>query len=177
MNAERMRLFFALWPDPGVRARLDAATARLHAVRGGGRTRAETIHLTLVFIGEIGGERLADVLTAAAAVAVPRFEVQFDRTDCWRHNRVAHLGTSDAPPALRELVRQLEARLTEAGIPFDRRAYVPHITLLRRADCSPEMENPALAPIRWPARDFILVRSSLRSGGALYEQMGCWPLL
>jgi 2'-5' RNA ligase len=82
-----------------------------------------------------------------------------------------------SPPALLELVGQLELRLTAAGIAFDRRPYVPHITLLRKADCNPGIENPALAPIRWPARDFVLVRSSLRSGGALYEQMGRWPLL
>jgi RNA 2',3'-cyclic 3'-phosphodiesterase len=177
MSTERMRVFFALWPEAAVRAKLDAAAGKLHAVRGGRRTRAETIHLTLVFIGEIGVERLPEIFAAAAGVAVPRFEVSFDQVDCWRHNHIAHLGAGEAPPALRELVRQLEGRLGAAGIPFDRRAYVPHITLLRRADCNPQMENPALAPIRWPARDFILVRSSLRSGGALYEQMGRWPLL
>jgi 2'-5' RNA ligase len=177
MNTERMRVFFALWPDAEVRQRLDAAAGKLHALRGGRRTRAETIHLTLVFIGEIAVERLPDVFTAAAEVAVPKFEVVFDQTDCWRHNRIAHLGAGVAPSALQELVRQLEARLQGADIPFDRRPYVPHVTLLRKADCSPQMENPALAPMPWPARDFILVRSSLRSGGARYEQIGRWPLL
>jgi 2'-5' RNA ligase len=108
---------------------------------------------------------------------VPKFELLFDHTDCWRHNHVAHLGASQSPPALLQLVGQLEAGLDAAGIPFDRRPYVPHITLLRKADCNPKIENPAVAPIRWLARDFVLVRSSLRSGGALYEQMGRWPLL
>jgi 2'-5' RNA ligase len=177
MNTERMRVFFALWPDAEGRSKLDAVAGKLHAVRAGRRTRPETIHLTLVFIGEIAVERLPDVLAAAAGVSVAKFEVVFDQIDCWRHNRIAHLGAGVSPPALLELVRQLEQRLSDAGIPFDRRRYVPHITLLRKADCSPQMENPALEPIRWPARDFILVRSSLRSGGALYEQMGCWPLL
>ena len=70
-----------------------------------------------------------------------------------------------------------ETRLNAADIPFDQRKYVPHITLLRKADCSAQMTNPASVPIRWPARDFVLVNSSLRSGGALYEQLGRWPLL
>lgn len=177
MTVERMRVFFALWPDAPVKAALDAAAGKLHELRGGRRTSPDTLHLTLVFIGEIDANRLPELLAAAEDIAVPGFEVLFDRTDCWRHNQIAHLGTSRMPPALLELVKQLESRLTASAIPFDRRPYVPHITLLRKADCNLKMANPALEPVRWPARDFVLVSSSLRSGGALYEQLGRWPLL
>lgn len=177
MNAERMRVFFALWPEAPVNAALDAAAGKLHELRCGRRTRPDTLHLTLVFIGDIDANWLPELIAAAEDIAVPRFEVLFDRTDCWRHNQIAHLGVSRMPPALLELVKQLESRLTASAIPFDRRPYVPHITLLRKADCNPKMANPALEPIRWPARDFVLVSSSLRSGGALYEQLGRWPLL
>lgn len=177
VNAQRLRVFFALWPDGAIRAELDAAAGKLHALRGGRRTRPETIHLTLVFIGEIKQARLPEVLAAAEGVVAPGIELLFDRTHCWRHNKIAHLAASQPPAALLELVRQLETRLEAAGIPFDRRPYAPHITLLRKADCSAQMTNPALAPIRWLARDFMLVCSSLRSGGALYQQLGRWPLL
>lgn len=177
MNGQRLRVFFALWPDSATSADLDAAAGKLHALRGGRRTRPETIHLTLVFIGEIEQARLPEVLAAAEGAAVPGFELVLDQTHCWRHNKIAHLGASLPPAALLELVRQLETRLDAIGIRFDRRPYAPHITLLRKADCSAQMTNPALAPIRWLARDFMLVRSSLRSGGALYQQLGRWPLL
>lgn len=177
MIVERMRVFFALWPDAPVKAALNAAAGKLHELRGGRRTRPDTLHLTLVFIGGIDANRLPELLAAAEDIAVPRFEVLFDRTDCWRHNQIAHLGASRMPPALPELVTQLESRLAASAIPFDRRPYVPHVTLLRKADCNPKMENPAQEPIRWPAWDFVLVSSSLRSGGALYEQLGRWPLL
>jgi len=177
MNAGRMRVFFALWPDAPVRTALDAAAGKLHKLRGGHRTRSDTLHLTLVFIGGIDANRLPELLAAAEDIAAPGFEALFDRTDCWRHNQIAHLGVSQTPPALLELVTQLESRLAASNIPFDRRPYVPHITLLRKADCSIQITNPALEPIRWPARDFVLVSSSLRSGGALYEQLGRWPLL
>lgn len=177
MKSESARIFFALWPDARVRGELDAAAVALHALRGGRRARADSIHLTLVFIGEIAAARLPEVLAAAAEVAARKFEILFDHAGCWRHNRVAHLGASLPPPELLDLVRQLETRLNAADIPFDQRKYVPHITLLRKADCSAQMTNPASVPIRWPARDFVLVNSSLRSGGALYEQLGRWPLL
>ena len=177
MNLEPMRVFFSIWPDAAVRDELDAAAGKLHELWGGRRTRADTLHLTLVFVGEIAVNRLPNLLAAAAGVSAPKFEILFDRSYCWQHNHIAHLGASQLPPALLELVRQLETRLDVAGISFDRRPYVPHITLLRKADCLAQIENPALAPIRWPARDLVLVRSSLRSGGALYEQIGLWPLL
>jgi 2'-5' RNA ligase len=177
MNARHLRVLFALWPDAAVRASLAAASRNLHERRGGRRTRQDTLHLTLVFIGEIAVDRLPELFAAAEGVAVPKFEVLFDRHDCWWHNHIAHLGASQSPPELLNLVGQLESRLAAADIPFDRRQYVPHITLLRKADCSPQIENPALAPISWPARDFVLVSSSSRSGGAHYEQLGCWPLL
>ncbi len=172
-----MRLFFALWPELSVRHALDTAAAEMHALCGGRRTRADTLHLTLVFIGDLAASRLPLVLAAAGEVAARKFEMCFDRPGCWRHNRIAHLGCNSVPPGLRDLVGVLETRLDAAGIAFDRRAYVPHITLVRKADCALQMTNPAPAPIRWPARDFVLVSSSLRSGGALYEQLGRWPLL
>ncbi len=177
MNTPRMRVFFALWPDAAVRTSLDAVAGKLHERLGGRRTRPDTLHLTLAFIGEMDSTRLPELMAAAEGVTVPRFEMRFDRCDCWRHNHVAHLAASQSPPDLLKLVVQLETRLSGAGIPFDRRPYVPHVTLLRQADCNAEMTNPAPAPIRWPTRDFVLVRSSLRSGGALYEQLGRWPLL
>lgn len=177
MNTRRLRLFFALWPEPPVRDALDAVAAELHVLRGGLRTRADTLHLTLVFIGDLAAPRLPEVLAAAGEVDARKFEICLDRPGCWRHNRIAHLGCDIVPPELPDLVGALETRLAAAAIPFDRRVYVPHVTLLRKADCAPQMTNPASAPIRWPARDFVLVTSSLRSGGAFYEQLGRWPLL
>lgn len=177
MNAESIRLFFALWPDAAVRDRLNAASGKLHERRGGRRTRPETLHLTLVFIGEIALQRLPEVFAAAEGVTVEKFELLFDHADCWRHNHIAHLGVGYTPPALLELVGQLESRLAASEIPFDRRPYVPHITLLRKADCAALIEKPVLQPIRWPARDFVLVSSRSRAWETRYEQRGRWPLL
>lgn len=173
--SDKLRVFFALWPEPPLRARLSALAGQLHKTLGGRRTHADTVHLTLVFIGELEAARLPDLLALAAAVRVPAFEIGFDRVDCWRRNHIAHLGASQVPDALLDLVRQLEAGLDRTGVGFDRRAYVPHVTLLRKADCG--KENPASEPLRWPARDFVLVTSSLRPEGAHYVELGRWPLL
>jgi 2'-5' RNA ligase len=177
----KSRVFFALWPDPAARARLHAESLGLHQQLGGRVTHPDTLHLTLVFIGDVENDRVDDLRVAASRVKAGAFELCFDKVECWSHNHIAHLAVSKAPDDLFELVRQLTGHLRDTGIPFDARRYTPHLTLLRKADCnrwtSSRNENPAQGPICWLARDFVLVKSSLRPGGARYEQLGCWPLL
>ena len=185
----KSRVFFALWPEPDVRASLYRETQYLHRLLGGKPTHPDTLHLTLVFIGDLDNSRLQRLAEAAERVKGTSFEMTFDRVACWRHNNIAHLGFIRPPETLFELVEQLSSNLKAAEISFDVRPYKPHITLIRKADCgmlslrdnagsgdSPN-ENPAMEPICWCARDFVLVRSSLRPGGARYEQLGRWPLL
>ncbi len=173
--SDKLRVFFALWPAPPLRAQLSALAGRLHETLGGRRMRADTLHLTLVFIGDVEVVRLPELLELASKVRTPVCDIDFDRVACWRRNHIAHLGASQVPDALMELVRQLEAGLDQAGVVFDRRPYVPHVTLLRNADCT--KENPASEPILWSTRDFVLVTSSLRSEGAHYQELSRWPLL
>lgn len=177
-TAGQSRVFFALWPTPELRARVHRETQRLHGLLDGRPTHPDSLHLTLVFVGGVDNRLLPALAEAASQVRCAPFEMRFDRVDCWRHNRIAHLGATQPPPALFDLVERLSSHLKAAGIGFDERAYTPHITLIRKADCSrmERNEKPALEPIRWLARDFVLVRSSLRPDGARYEQLGRWPL-
>jgi 2'-5' RNA ligase len=179
-GSDRSRVFFALWPEADVRKRLHALSGSLHDRLGGRRTHPDTLHLTLIFVGEGDDALLTPMREAASRVVVPPFEMVFDRLDCWRHNRIAHVGLTKTPAALDSLVDSLGAALRKVGIPFDARPFKAHVTLLRKADCMKfggQNENPALEPIRWSARDFVLVRSSLRPEGARYERLAGWPLL
>lgn len=181
------RVFFALWPDDGLRKSLVKASGRLHALHGGRRMRPESLHLTLVFVGQVEAWRIPDLVAMARDLRAKRFTIHFDKAECWRHNHIGCLGAGETPENLQTLVQSLEEGLSALEIPFDRRAYRPHITLLRNADCRREMaaaagkgepgNNPAPEAVTWAARDFVLVRSSLRPEGALYEELGRWPLL
>ncbi len=183
-QAATARVFFALWPDDEVRATLVTASAALRIRHGGRPTRPDSVHLTLVFVGTVEEGRLPELKAMAEALRVEHFDTDYDLVECWRHNHIGCLGASQPPEPLFALVKGLETGLKALGIPFDRRPYKPHVTLLRKADCHKQAdsgeggkENPALGPIRWPARDFMLVKSSLRPDGALYEELGRWPLL
>lgn len=172
---DQARVFFALWPDGRVRGELDQVAGRLHRLRGGRRTRAETIHLTLLFVGNVPRTILPVLQASAADIRLPAFELVFDQVHCWRHNRIAFLTTSQTPPTLLDLVTGLECRLDRLGIPFDRRPYVPHVTLVRHADCRPD--GPSIQPIGWPVREFVLVESTLEAQGPWYQVLNRYPLM
>lgn len=169
------RLFFAIWPDINTRKLLDQVGRQLHAACGGRRTRRETIHITLVFLGEVPLERIDVLRTLAGQVAACSFELVLTKLDWWKHNRVAWAAPDATPEAMAELVRGLESKLTGQAFKIDTRPYSPHVTLLRKANCH---ESVTLdVPIRWQVTDFVLVQSVPDASGAAYEVIGRWPLV
>jgi 2'-5' RNA ligase len=182
-NTPALRVFFALWPDAEVAARLHAIARQQHKHLGGRVSRLDTLHATLVFIGIAAPDRLPDLLAAAEDLDAPAFQLQLDQAGCWRHNHIAYLGAKQVPTALLNLQCTLAERVRAAGFTIDTRTYLPHVTLLRKAVCGEklvgdaEKENPALEPVIWPVRDFVLVKSSMDANGSRYEQIGRWPLL
>ncbi len=173
-DAEKtLRLFFALWPDVDTRAALDRTGKWLHQHWEGRRTRPETLHLTLVFLGTVDASRLDELRELAAQVRAEKFALNLDQAGCWRHNRVGWLGAGETPPALARLVADLESRLESSLFRFDKRAFVPHITLLRKARCA---EPPACRQVDWPVERFVLVESRSTESGVQYQTVGEWPL-
>jgi 2'-5' RNA ligase len=164
------RLFLALWPDNATRNALERAGEALHRHWGGRRMRADTLHLTLAFLGETPMQTCAVLLPHLAAVRAAPFELRLDRAGCWPHNRIGWLGAAQTPAALIELAADLRGALAAASTTFDRRPFVPHVTLLRQTAGG---QPPACAPVRWPVHDFSLV---LSRPGARYEILQRWPL-
>jgi len=181
-DAPTLRVFFALWPNADIAARLHAIAQQQHTQLSGRVSRLDTLHATLVFIGNVAPERLPDLLAAAEVVEAPAFQLVLDQAGCWRHNHIAYLGAKQVPTALQRLQLALAERVRAAGFTIETRAYFPHVTLLRKAACGemifadPETENPALNPVIWPVRDFVLVKSSMGANGSRYEPIGRWPL-
>ena len=167
------RLFFALWPDDATRDALNRSGKWLHQHWRGRRMRADTLHITLAFLGSTPVEQLDALVACADSVATDAFELILDQAGYWRHNRIGWLGANQTPPKYIELVGALNAALQAAGFAIDARPHVPHVTLLRK---SPGGEVPACAPVRWPVGDFVLVKSSTESDGAHYEVIRRWLL-
>ncbi len=170
---DTLRLFFALWPDDATRDALNRTGKWLHQHWGGRRMRADTLHITLAFLGSTPAEQLGRLATCADAVKTKAFELILDQAGYWRHNRIGWLGASETPPQHSDLVGALNTALQDAGFPVDARPHVPHVTLLRK---SLGGEVPECMPVHWPINDFVLVKSVTESNGAHYEVIWRWPL-
>ncbi|MEK6707504.1 MAG: RNA 2',3'-cyclic phosphodiesterase [Pseudomonadota bacterium] len=186
VREETARVFFAIWPDAAAQRRLAELAERLETVCDGRKVRAENIHLTLVFLGEVSVDRLDALCQAANEVqgaGVRAFDFAVEEIRYWKHNRIAYAGTVKVSQELLDLVSALQSALSAAGFSFDRQAYVPHITLARKAKCpAPSIEFrtglPELAqPVVWPVREWVLVKSGQANGRSGYTPIGRWPLV
>ena len=170
-----MRLFFALWPPQLVAEKLAAQASMLARRYGGKATRQETIHLTLAFLGETDGARLADVIRAAQSVHAKSFELSIDRLGYWRHNHLLWAGCHSVAEELSVLAESLRKSLRAASLTFDdSHGFVPHLTLVRKvrdtAMPSDVRRNlPAFGPLSWPCGAFVLVHSEQSPVGPTYR--------
>ena len=165
------RLFFALWPDAETGAALADLAQRLAQGSGGRPVPVAKIHMTLAFLGEIALERIPAALEAAA-IRARGFEGVLDQVGSFRRAGVAWAGMAEPPRELLGLERKLASRLREAGFALEEREFNPHVTLARRTGRA--IPRAAIAPIRWHADAFTLVRAE--TGTGRYSIVESWPL-
>ena len=166
-------MFFALWPEPEVQAGLVQHGRELQRRVGGKLTRQESIHLTLAFLGDVDRDRMEHVLSVGARADFQPFAFAVDSAGCWGHNGVAWLGPRHTPAPLLSLVDSLRNALLASGFRVEHRPYAAHITVVRKARCTPIDLN--FAPLEWRVKDFVLVRSDLNAEGSRYSVIGRWP--
>ena len=130
----------------------------------------QNLHLTLEFLGEIteGQARKAeDIMDSLSFTPVP---FTLDRTGCFERQdgSLVWAGSSRAPE-LCALQRRLHKALEEEGFKLDRRRFMPHITLLRKAVAPP---LPRIAtPVPGKVIRLVLFESRLRREGAEYIEL------
>ncbi len=177
-----MRLFVALEIPAEVRQALSGAMARLQDTARGARwVRAEGIHITLKFIGEMADERAGAIgdslrdVRVDAPVDARIHGLGFFPNE--RHPRVLWAGVS-ASPNLVELAEAVAARLEKLGIAGEGREFKPHLTLARfkNEDGLPRLreELGKLEPFEFGAlssNEFHLFRSELLPRGARYTRL------
>ncbi len=179
-----LRLFVALRPPPAIRQLLLAATGGVSHARW---QDDEQLHCTLRFIGEVDRPQAEDIAATLASLHAPAPLVRIAGV-----GRFAHKGRTDtlwaglAPhDTLHHLARKVEAACTRAGLPPERRAYLPHITLARlprSAGMAPEIDgwlggHAGLTSPVFTCSHIVLYQSHLGHGGAAYEPVARWPLV
>lgn len=178
-SGRTIRVFFAIWPSNTVKRQLYSLSDKLEVICSRQRVRAESIHLTLVFLGEMRASELDAICLAANNVKVPAFTFIVDGTRYWKSNRVVYAATSEVPPELSDLVESLKANLAANRFAFDHRDFTPHITLVRKVKpyVLPKSLSSFERPIIWPVREWMLVKSEQASDRSVYTPIKRWALV
>lgn len=159
-----MRLFVAIrLSDKVVDALVRAQNDMYDRGVRGSFTPPENMHLTLAFIGEY-----PDVEPALEALpAFEPFPLTLEGLGCFGDLWWAGLRPS---PPLEAVVRRLRRALAEGDIPFDRKRFSPHITLIRRATGA--MPGIALEAASMTVEAVSLMRSDRGRNGMIYTEVG-----
>jgi len=171
------RLFFALWPSAAECAALSAWHPALQKQCGGRVMRTDTLHSTLVFLGDVEQGRLDVLRLVAQGLNCRGFVLELTTAHYWGHNHIVYAAPDMIPPQLVELVRELESRLRKHHFHIEDRPYKPHVTLLRNAQWSDAPLSP-MPTVTWKFNDFVLVQSRRdEEGAAYYEVLARFPML
>ena len=161
-----MRLFLAInFPRPMKDALLDIQNELYDRSVRGSFTSEENLHLTLAFIGEYPDPQ--PVLDALSGVTFTPFSLTLEGLGSF--GSLWWAGFRDSPP-LTAVVRRIRRALADHDIPFDRKRFSPHVTLLRKA--AGELPGLAVQPVAMTAETISLMRSDRGKRGMIYTEVG-----
>ena len=177
MSEPVRRLFFALWPDQALNARLAEVTrpARRELGEAGARLVATAnVHITLAFLGNLAEDQYQCVTSAAGRVHARSFDLLLDQWGFFRRAQVGYLAPSRIPGELEHLVDRLWDAAESCGLKPDVRPYRPHLTLARKVTA--RLDFPPPESVLWKPVDFVLVSSVTHASGPTYRVLKRWPL-
>lgn len=164
-----MRIFVALQPEPAFRDALASLQDRLRAAGVAGRyLTPSNLHLTLAFIG-----MWPEDITGLLPMVEQPFPVTLSHLGVFPRAKVLWAGTEPSE-ALESLARNVRSILSEAGIPFDRQIFNPHITLIRKPAVPDGLMLSAIEVprITMTVQDVCLYRSDRGPCGMEYMVIG-----
>lgn len=143
--------------------------------------RANSIHLTLKFLGDIPQASVHNLSEAAsqAVAGLEPFTIRLEQTGVFPSHgspRVLWIGVNDFEGKLRKLQMRLEDQAERLGFQKEARTFHPHITLARLR--KPHQHARSLAsvhkatqfePAEVAVAELLVIRSELSSEGSRYS--------
>ena len=178
-----MRCFVAVELPLPMREEIGRLQSRI-ATDGLRLVRAELVHVTIKFLGDVPEENVGPVTEALGKVTFTPFPVRVLGMGAFpgRTVRVVWLGLTGN---FQELYLKVEQALQPLGFAPEARGFSPHVTLGRVARPDAEMNRELCARIaNFAALDlgsftvdrFYLKKSTLTPGGPIYENLAKFPL-
>ena len=150
--------------------------------------RAENLHVTLKFLGEVPDTQVPRICDALKAISANPIRLQPDRIKCLPERgpvRVIGVGLGGELERINQLFQDVEQAVEPLGFARERRAYRPHITLARLRSFLPSDARRTLSEAgtkhlpgpEFIAAEFVLMQSQLNPKGARYIPLARFPLL
>jgi 2'-5' RNA ligase len=164
-----------------------ALTERLAELRpplaGAKWIEAEDMHITLRFVGDIDNRAADEFCAALAAVDEPAFELRLAAFGVFggREPRSLWAGVEENR-WLDTLARANDRAARVAGLPPDKRAFRPHVTLARLRGAGQDAVAEVLGQLgnfrseSFPVDRFVLLSSRPKTGGGPYVVEEAFPL-
>ena len=177
-----MRLFVALEIPSAVRENLATLLASMRALTKEPRwVRAENLHVTLKFLGEVAEGRVVEFRSALGEIRSDKpVALDFRGLGFFpneMHPRVFWAGM-EASPNLKTLAGDIDGAVEELGIPCEKREFSPHLTLARfERPRLPETLRKHIAENQMRefgslrTNEFRLIQSKLKPAGAEYTTL------
>jgi RNA 2',3'-cyclic 3'-phosphodiesterase len=178
-NFGRSNLFLAIVPERDVA--LQAVDVGRDITQRYGLSKSprphELMHVSLNPIGnypDLPEDVVFAVSAAMATVKAMPFEVSFDRAMYFAGAKAVVLANAVRSEEMMDLHVQLAKEMWAVGLTFTYNPrFMPHMTVLYDETSVPE--HMLAEPVRWIAREFVLIRSLV--GKSEYEYIDRWPLL
>jgi 2'-5' RNA ligase len=193
-SAEKVRLFTAIELPEKTKRELARIQGELIRICGRSPTRwvaAESMHLTLNFLGDFLLSNLGDIKSVALQVAATFgiFELTLADLGAFpnlERPRVIWVGLDGNTDRLCKIQKSLEELLAGLGFNSETRPFSPHLTLARVRDETTAVDKKKLgqaicstickANCSIPVCAISLVKSQLTSGGPIYTVLSSVPL-
>jgi 2'-5' RNA ligase len=107
-------------------------------------------------------------------VVLSPFAFRLQQFSCWPRNHIGYAAPRNEVEELALLARLLRQKVEQAGFSFDRKDFVPHVTLLR--DIVHPVAPCFISPIEWRVSEFALVESTLTEQGVRYQTLATWQM-
>ncbi len=177
-----VRLFAAIDPPPELGEEL-LRWARSSLRARGLRARViapESLHVTLMFLGERPADEIEDLADALAASTEGAAACELETgAPVWlppRRPRALAVEVQGGDALARLQRRVAEALCAVAGLPVPRR-FRAHLTVARTKGDPPLEPPPPTPSLRFTAEEVVLYRSHLDPGAARYERLEGAPLM
>lgn len=164
-----MRLFFAIQLNEEVKQQIEEIKAvfRRRNIYGN-YVPKENLHITLAFLGENGApDRVMELLEG---IVFQPFEISVGGVRC--SDKAWWVDVADSPE-LESLAGQIRHALADAGIPFDKKKFNPHVTFLRKPDDSAgRIKQINVEPVSMVVSCFVLMQSTQGKHNMIYTELG-----